>query len=92
MDYWGGAKGYVGPPSQIIGGGLAPPGPPSSYAYAFFVILEWSPLRLFGSEEVESDIFHFSFCDVCDLLFLLYEIHFMLRVQIPVFVNASRLS
>ena len=24
----GGAKGYVGPPSQIIGGGLAPPGPP----------------------------------------------------------------
>ena len=31
----GGAKGYVGPPSQIIGGGLAPPGPPSSYAYAF---------------------------------------------------------
>ena len=29
----GGAKGYVGPPSQIIGGGLAPPGPPSSYAY-----------------------------------------------------------
>ena len=33
MDYWGGAKGYVGPPSQIIGGGLAPPGPPSSYAY-----------------------------------------------------------
>ena len=35
MDYWGGgAKGYVGPPSQIIGGGLAPPGPPSSYAYA----------------------------------------------------------
>ena len=26
----GGAKGYVGPPSQIIGGG---PGPPSSYAY-----------------------------------------------------------
>ena len=29
----GGAKGYVGPPFQIIGGGLAPPGPPSSYAY-----------------------------------------------------------
>ena len=29
----GGGKGYVGPPSQIIGGGLAPPGPPSSYAY-----------------------------------------------------------
>ena len=29
MDYWG-AKGYVGPHSQIIGGGggLAPPGPP----------------------------------------------------------------
>ena len=33
MDYWGGGggKGYVGPPSQIIGG----PGPPSSYACAF---------------------------------------------------------
>ena len=30
MDYWGVAKGYVGPPSQIIGRGegLAPPGPP----------------------------------------------------------------
>ena len=27
-----GAKGYVGPPSQIIGG-PGPPGPPSSYAY-----------------------------------------------------------
>ena len=27
----GGGKGYVGPPSQIIGG----PGPPSSYAYVF---------------------------------------------------------
>ena len=28
-DGWiiGGAKGYVGPPSQIIGGGLAPPLP-----------------------------------------------------------------
>ena len=33
----GGAKGYVGPPSQIIGGGgLAPPWPPSSYAYVNF--------------------------------------------------------
>ena len=36
---WGGGKGYVGPPSQIIGGGggggggLAPLAPPSSYAY-----------------------------------------------------------
>ena len=30
----GGAKGYVGPPlSNYWGGGLAPPGPPSSYAY-----------------------------------------------------------
>ena len=29
MVYWGGGgKGYVGPPSQIIGGGLAPPWPP----------------------------------------------------------------
>ena len=27
VDYWG-AKGYVGPPCQIIGGGLAPPAPP----------------------------------------------------------------
>ena len=29
----GGGQGYVGPPSQIIGGGAWPPGPPSSYAY-----------------------------------------------------------
>ena len=29
----GGGKGYVGPPSQIIGGGAWPPWPPSSYAY-----------------------------------------------------------
>ena len=30
----GGGKGYVGPPSQIIGGGGWPPlAPPSSYAY-----------------------------------------------------------
>ena len=29
----GGAKGYVGPPLKLLGGGLAPPGPPSSYAY-----------------------------------------------------------
>ena len=30
----GGAKGYVGPPPlKLLGGGLAPPGPPSSYAY-----------------------------------------------------------
>ena len=29
----GGAKGYVGPPLQNYWGGLAPPGPPSSYAY-----------------------------------------------------------
>ena len=34
MDYWGGgAKGMLAPPSQIIGGGLGPPWPPSSYAY-----------------------------------------------------------
>ena len=31
----GGAKGYVGPPSQIIGG----PGPPSSYAYGSRILL-----------------------------------------------------
>ena len=31
----GGGKGYVGPPSQIIGEGLPPPPPPPpSYAYA----------------------------------------------------------
>ena len=29
----GGAKGYVGPPPLKLLGGLAPPGPPSSYAY-----------------------------------------------------------
>ena len=29
----GGGKGYVAPPSQIIGGGPGPPCPPSSYAY-----------------------------------------------------------
>ena len=34
----GGAKGYVGPPSQIIGGAWPPPGPPSSYAYAFDIL------------------------------------------------------
>ena len=36
MDYWGGGggKGYVAPPSQIIGGGGAGPLAPSSYAYA----------------------------------------------------------
>ena len=32
MDYWGGGggggKGYVGPPSQIIGGAWSPPAPP----------------------------------------------------------------
>ena len=33
----GGGKGYVGPPSQIIGGRLDPPGPPSSYAYVYNV-------------------------------------------------------
>ena len=36
MDYCGGgAKRYVGPPSQVIGGPgpPAPPPPPSSYAY-----------------------------------------------------------
>ena len=30
----GAAKGYVGPPPlKLLGGGVAPPGPPSSYAY-----------------------------------------------------------
>ena len=35
MDYWGGGggKGYVGPPLKLLGGGLAPLPPPSSYAY-----------------------------------------------------------
>ena len=43
MDYWGGgggggggAKGYVGPPLQIFGGGS---GPPSSYAYVEILYL-----------------------------------------------------
>ena len=31
----GGVKGYVAPPSQIIGGGLAPAPPPSSYTYDY---------------------------------------------------------
>ena len=38
VDYWGGGKGYVGPPSQIIGG-PAPPPLPSSYAYAIGRVL-----------------------------------------------------
>ena len=29
----GGARGYVGPPLKLLGGGGWPPGPPSSYAY-----------------------------------------------------------
>ena len=32
MDIGGGAKGYVGPPSKLLGG-PGPPWPPSSYAY-----------------------------------------------------------
>ena len=40
MDYWGGggggAKGYVGPPLTLLGGGAWPPWPPSSYAYGYF--------------------------------------------------------
>ena len=45
----GGAKGMLAPPSQIIGGGawppLAPPGPPSSYAYVSFVL--WNLVIVF---------------------------------------------
>ena len=46
----GGPKGMLASPSQIIGGGLAPPDPPSSYAYgtimtvrgpSYFNIVEW---------------------------------------------------
>ena len=33
VDYWGGPKGMLAPPLKLLGGGLAPPGPPSSYAY-----------------------------------------------------------
>ena len=32
----GGAKGYVGPPLKLLGGGAALPGPTSSYAYESF--------------------------------------------------------
>ena len=35
----GGAKGYVGPPLKLLGGGPGPPcPPPSSYAYAYNVM------------------------------------------------------
>ena len=30
-----GAKGMLAPPLKLLGGGLSPPGPPSSYAYGF---------------------------------------------------------
>ena len=42
MDYWGGAKGYVGPPLKLLRGPAPappPPRPPFSYAYALFVQL-----------------------------------------------------
>ena len=50
----GGAKGYVGPPSQIIGGGPGPPGPPpSSYAYVMVlkVIVQVGRQTKFQSQE-----------------------------------------
>ena len=31
--FLGGPKGMLAPPLKLLGGGLAPPGPPSSYAY-----------------------------------------------------------
>ena len=37
----GGGKGYVGPPLKLLGG-LAPPGPPSSYAYVEDLVLLFS--------------------------------------------------
>ena len=41
MDYWGGAKGYVGPPSQIIGGAWPPLAPPlPTPMYSLFVHLK----------------------------------------------------
>ena len=46
----GGAKGYVGPPSQIIGGGLPPLAPPpSSYAYAMTLQGHWRPTDCFAT-------------------------------------------
>ena len=47
----GGAKEYVGPPLKLLGG-LAPPGPPSSYAYDgniiyLFIYYFWCPIFLF---------------------------------------------
>ena len=50
----GGAKGYVGPPSQIIGGGLAPPGPPSSYAYVQFLLHAALPKACSNRKSIES--------------------------------------
>ena len=38
----GGPKGMLAPPLKLLGG-LAPPGPPSSYAYVIFV--KWKPKR-----------------------------------------------
>ena len=38
MDYWGGPKGMLAPPLKLLGG-LAPPGPPSSYAYVLCYVI-----------------------------------------------------
>ena len=35
VDYWGGGQRVCWPPLSNYWGGLAPPGPPSSYAYAY---------------------------------------------------------
>ena len=34
----GGPKGMLAPPLKLLGGGLAPPGPPSSYAYETYLL------------------------------------------------------
>ena len=55
-----GAKGYVGPPSQIIGGGgPGPPGPPpSSYAYAIRMKVAYKEKPLaWNSSVVKLDVY-----------------------------------
>ena len=41
----GGPKGMLAPPLKLLGGGLAPPGPPSSYAYGFMYIMLYILLK-----------------------------------------------
>ena len=49
MDYWGGPKGMLAPPLKLLGGGgLAPPGPHSSYAYVLYSLIIHSSMKLFS--------------------------------------------